>query len=66
MAEVSAARPAAITNEPRHFGRRGAGLVVSSEGSLWVLLRYFFVHFSTFQDGPWLVGLSTSPPIDVL
>jgi hypothetical protein len=28
--------------------------------------RYFFVHFSTFQDGPWLVGLSTSPPIDVL
>jgi hypothetical protein len=55
---------AAKDNEPR-LGR-WAGLVASLGGELVEVLRYFLVHFSTFQVGPWLVGLSTSPPIDVL
>jgi hypothetical protein len=44
----------------------GAGLVASLGGELLEVLRYFFVHFSVFQVGPWLLGLSTRPPSDVL
>src|SRR5436190_14854646 len=39
-----------------------AGLRRSLGGELVELGRYFFVHFSTFQVGPWLVALSTRPP----
>ena len=53
------------TDKPRPLGRKGRGSRSPWRGVSSVE-RYFFVHFSTFQVGPWLVGLSTRPPSVVL
>jgi len=60
--QESVRNSAVCSSTPSPAPAVGAGLGLGGES----VRRYFFVQLSAFQDGPWLVGLSTRPPSDAL